>query len=445
MSFLAAFLGGALGQGTQDVVQRADRRDAETRAEEARRRATEEERAYRSAEAEKQRQSQMALLEQRQAGAEDLAAVRAAGGGARGAGTGSASGARGGGGFSLADAAEDPAVVGALMRDGTDMATVRSRLAQSAQGVNPFTKQQQVAEQIDDGDRMRTVTRTQTDADPEAYLKFNQRVAQALMDAGPRSTSNFAQVTQGEGNRLGQGFTQNYVETGNTRMAEGATLLNKDALATANGTSTITGAALPNSRAQAQIRADDALAGEREAKAATEVDKREGKGSIRDDIAVLESQRKALDSQMKDARLVEKELADAGFRTKPEDLAAAKARRKDLEGRDAALQQRIEGLANRLGQRSPGGSGVLSGAVDPMEMARSEASSSGAPVQFNLGGKQGTIDPRGAVSGGAPSKPTLIKPPADLLAKAKKAIEQKAPRDAVLKRLRDAGYDTTGI
>lgn len=170
-----AFFRGAAGPGLIDLSQRLDRRDE-----------LEQSRLYREEERNDDRawREEQARLD-REARAE-LAAGRASGG----------SGSRGKGALSAMDPdAERAAVVFRIMRDqGVSRPEAEKLLDSSETGENPYTRDEQVPEQIDDGDRMRTVSTSKVKPDVEKFKKLMAQIGGYRADLPMESESNIDQV-----------------------------------------------------------------------------------------------------------------------------------------------------------------------------------------------------------------------------------------------------------
>lgn len=177
MGALSAFLTGVGGAGMVNLSQTMERRAElqsqqqqraqELQAQAEQRRAELEQRA---AENQKDRDSREAMLMDR------LSA------GALGA-AGSRGGARGGAGADPV-AEREMAINRLAAEKGLSRPEAAQMLADYESGNNRFTKTEAVAEQIDDGDRQRTVTRQQSSPDVEKFASMMSTVAKHLSQAG---------------------------------------------------------------------------------------------------------------------------------------------------------------------------------------------------------------------------------------------------------------------
>ncbi len=241
MGFLSAFARGALGPGLLQVAQ-MQQRQQEVEA------ATKEREATRKDE----RDFRLQLARENQAGREDLAMLRAelAGGGrtrSRSAG--------GGGGEDVG--AEDAAVYQIMRETGASGEQARGMLRAALDGKNPYSKAGTRPEQIDDGDRMRTVSVQTDEPDAERYIQLNRLVAKALMEAPANMKANPEQRAKG---RQTDTETDAALAYGRGDVGAGRTgmMLKGKGEFGNNGSSELTGAAAPNSVAASQIRENDA-------------------------------------------------------------------------------------------------------------------------------------------------------------------------------------------
>lgn len=175
MGMLDAFLRGAAGQGLVDLSRNMNQRDAEERANKTRQQQIDEERAWRAAEAQKERESRATSAARRTSS--------------------------GGGGDDEAGDVDRYAVAEVMKREGVSEGEARALIQASRAGTNPLTRNQNVTEQIDEGDgRTRNATRQQAVPDMERWARVNQAIARALETGVSKAKSNYDQLTQGEGN-----------------------------------------------------------------------------------------------------------------------------------------------------------------------------------------------------------------------------------------------------
>lgn len=179
MGMLGAFARGVAGPGLLGVVDRMDRRDAVAQEMAARERDREEERKYRSEQAELDRRSR-----------EDIAGMRKG----RGSKSGSGSGDDDGG---MTDEYEISAV---MEKFKVSRARAKAMIEASDRDENVFQEQESVTDTIEDGDRQRNVTRNVMQPDPVRWAELNRTIAKAMRDGRSMAKSNYAQLTEGEGN-----------------------------------------------------------------------------------------------------------------------------------------------------------------------------------------------------------------------------------------------------
>lgn len=183
MSALGAFFRGAAGPGMLALADSYERRDAEEAKRAERAAALAAEQAFRADQAGKDRMARY--------GTDGSEPGMLARGASRSGGAAPASGE----GSNMGD-------IGRLMQStGMSEAEARQKLAASASGQNPYTRDKQIPEQFDDGDgRMKTVSQKVTEPDEDRWIKLNQQVGKIYSESGPRAKSNYAQLTEGDGN-----------------------------------------------------------------------------------------------------------------------------------------------------------------------------------------------------------------------------------------------------
>jgi len=334
MGALAAFLGGAGGAGLTDMTRRWDRNDEISQQQAQRQKEMDDQREARQNELQEQRkfQSEQAQLERD----------------ARGSGGGSRS--RRGGGESddpaEMDALEKRAAVNALFREGVPH-NVAQRLVDGAMtNQNPFTRTVQRSESYDDGDRQKNVTTTQEEPDVERYVAMVKKTGEAFANAASNAKSNASQMAEAEQKRF---------ETGSGREAQTSTAQRAGELGRGVGVSKgvqqydsgddrfspATGALTA-----AKIGAEKALAADRSQKAISEKDKREGSGSIKEEMAVLKTQAAAIDKELADVR--SQENSTSFFSLSDQEKKRINGRRIKLEERYDALNNDIAELRQQL-------------------------------------------------------------------------------------------------
>lgn len=381
MSALGAFLRGVGGAGLIDQAQYMRRQQEIDQARLERQRELDESRKWRE--------------EQMQADRDARAARSGGGGGSRGGALADAAGAE------AVDPLERQAVFREMQDTGVSMAEAQQRVADAKTGTNRFTKTSQVAEQIDDGDRMRTVTREQSEPDVESFKAMMKRLGRSLAGATSDLKSNADQLA---GGRQTDAVTAGAF-SGNPGQERGA-LLAQGKSPFDDGSSVLTGEAAPRSVANAKIASEGALTGKRNADARSS-----GSGGG----------------------------AKAGVTVQ---------RVITTENGDAVAVMR-DGTTRNLGIRTPDFNKEVSRIA--ARMAKEDFAFSNLPpdeqreraTQAFLGSKPTAAAAPGAKPAAASAG--LKPPPPAVLAKAKAALDAKAPRAAVLQRLKDAGYDTTGL
>lgn len=168
MSMLGAFFRGAAGAGLVDYANRLDRRDAMAAEDERRKREREEERAWRSAEAEKDRLARA-----------ESAAIRSGG---RRSGSGSGGGDGEGGG-------DDRYEVAAIMKKfNVSEGKARQLLEANRQDQNPFVNE--VADE----------SGGHSAPNMKRWGELNSAIAESLRSGASMARSNYAQLTEGDGN-----------------------------------------------------------------------------------------------------------------------------------------------------------------------------------------------------------------------------------------------------
>jgi hypothetical protein len=243
MGFLSAFLRGAAGQGVLDMGARWDRLDAEARAEARAEREREDRQRFLAEESRLRREQQ-----------DELAAQRALGTSRR---SGSAGGADGGAGD------DDQIAVGRLMSNkkvgGMDEATARHYVATSrAGGENPLQREEMVPEQVDEGDRMRTVSVRRMVPNTETWMEINRIVGQSLIDGPTIRKSNYEQYQKGLTEEQIRALTAQGMDAGEIGPTQGALTLAGKAPTHSGGANIATGVAPPGSLDRARIGSEGA-------------------------------------------------------------------------------------------------------------------------------------------------------------------------------------------
>lgn len=148
-------------------------------------------------------------------------------------------------------------------------------------------------------------------------------------------------------------------------------------------------------------------------------------------------ERAAKDPAVAGVRALDGEIKDARDRIKlNKDRAASSKDKEEIKRLEADTEAQFKAIDEALKKRSSmrrGGAsspGLDTVAPDAMGQARDEAMSSGQPVEFNLGGKRGTIAPSGSLADAAPAKPAA-KPTKD--AKPTKPAKDDTPPVDLLK------------
>ena len=178
MGMLGAFARGVAGPGLLGVVDRMDRRDAVAQEMAARERDREEERKFRAEQAKLDRLSR-----------EEVAGIRKSG-----SKSGSGSGDDDGG---MTDEYEISAV---MEKFKVSRARAKAMIEASDRDENVFQEQESVTDTIEDGDRQRNVTRNVMQPDPVRWAELNRTIAKAMREGRSMAKSNYAQLTEGEGN-----------------------------------------------------------------------------------------------------------------------------------------------------------------------------------------------------------------------------------------------------
>lgn len=374
MSALGAFLRGVGGAGLIDQAQYMRRQQEIDQARLERQRELDESRKWRE--------------EQMQADRDARAARSGGGGGSRGGALADAAGA------DAVDPLERQAVFREMQDTGVSMTEAQQRVADAKTGTNRFTKTSQVAEQIDDGDRMRTVTREQSEPDVESFKAMMKRLGRSLAGATSDLKSNADQLA---GGRQTDAVTEAAL-SGDPAKERGALLMQGKGPYDAGGSSVLTGVPAAGSVDAAKIPAEGALARQRNAAAA------------------------------KTGAEINKLKADAGGNIKASSPERLTTTLNAINGLIRTFDEDSMDDATR-GQRT-----------ELQQMAR------GIAAELNRRGL-GNAAPAAAAPGAKPAAASagLKPPPPAVLAKAKAALDAKAPRAAVLQRLKDAGYDTTGL
>lgn len=243
MGALGAFLRGVGGPGLIDQAQYMRRQQEIDQARMERQRELDESRKWRE--------------EQMQADREARAARSGGGGGSRGGALADAAGAE------AVDPLERQAVFREMQDTGVSMAEAQQRVADAKTGTNRFTRTTQVAEQIDDGDRMRTVTRDQVEPDVESFKAMMKRLGRSLAGATSDLKSNADQLA---GGRQTDAVTEAAL-SGDPGKERGALLMQGKGPYD-DGSSVLTGAPAAGSLASAKVTSEGALAKQRNAEAA---------------------------------------------------------------------------------------------------------------------------------------------------------------------------------
>ena len=191
--------------------------------------------------------------------------------------------------------------------------------------------------------------------------KYNSTQSRALLDQATSALDRAFMINNmGDADKYAKGTTEaqkgdyarEYVKTGNAQSARGALLLEGKDLNN-KGSDVVTGAVTPGSVAQsevgenrAQAASAYAAAGKYKEEAASTRGKRDGNTpeSIRDDLLILEGERKKITADMADLRAREKaaqESMDKGT------MATVQERRKKLEEQSAALDDKFREVATR--------------------------------------------------------------------------------------------------
>lgn len=384
MSALSAFLRGVGGPGLIDQAQYMRRQQEIDQARMERQRELDESRKWRE--------------EQMQADREARAARSGGGGGgSRGGALADAAGAE------AVDPLERQAVFREMQDTGVSMAEAQQRVADAKTGTNRFTRTTQVAEQIDDGDRMRTVTRDQVEPDVETFKQMMKRLGRSLAGATSDLKSNADQLA---GGRQTDAVTEAAL-SGDPAKERGALLMKGREPFNAAGSSVLTGAAAPGSKAEAEIKAEGALAAKRNAEARSGGSSG-GKASAGTTVQrVLNTEDGEAVAVMRDGSTRKLGIRTPDFNKEVSRIAARMAKENFEFANLPADEQRARAIETFMGSKPP--------AAAPGPAKAPETSAGPKPL-----------------------------PPA-VLAKAKAALEAKAPRAAVLQRLKDAGYDTTGL
>ena len=246
MSALGAFLRGVGGPGLIDQAQYMRRQQEIDQARMERQRELDESRKWREEQAAADREARAA----RSGGG--------GGGGSRGGALADAAGAE------AVDPLERQAVFREMQDTGVSMAEAQQRVADAKSGTNRFTRTTQVAEQIDDGDRMRTVTREQTEPDVESFKAMMKRLGRSLAGATSDLKSNADQLA---GGRQTDAVTAAGM-SGDLARERGALIVQGKGLYDAGGSSVLTGVPAAGSVDAAKIPAEGALARQRNAAAA---------------------------------------------------------------------------------------------------------------------------------------------------------------------------------
>jgi hypothetical protein len=309
MGALSAFLTGAGGAGMVNLSQTMERRaelqsQQEQRAQELQAQA-EQRRAeleQRAAENQKDRDSREAMLMDR------------LGAGALGA-AGSRGGARGGAGADPV-AEREMAINRLAAEKGLSRPEAAQMLADYESGNNRFTKTEAVPEQIDDGDRQRTVTRQQSSPDVEKFASMMSTVAKHLSQAGAYTGAKADDQAKAEQLRTQTGMAERAQTDPNA--GRGALYIAGKGEYGETGSSHVTGAPVKGSVAESQIIENKAQANNanasagahsariQEIKAKIGLDKDDLKGKSKERLATMLN---SLNTYVKDMNLSEADVA----------------------------------------------------------------------------------------------------------------------------------------
>ena len=382
MGALSAFLTGVAGNGMVNLSQTMERRAEIERAQQQREAELQAQRDAIAQEKALDRASREGMLQDRL----DSGALRAA----------SSGGSRAGGG-SAADpaAARNMAIDRLAAEKGLSRPEAEALLRDYETGTNRFEKTEDVAEQIDDGDRQRTVTRKQTTPDVEKFRSMMSTVAKHFSQAGAYVGAKPDDQAKAEQLRSQTGMAERAAT--DPGAAVGALAIAGKGQYDGNGTSLVTGKPADGSVASSQIVENQAQAGSARASAA---------------------------KHMADANKIKSELGG--------DLRGASA-----EKLTTTLNS-IVGLIRTYDDQS---------LDDATVAARSELQATARQIAAEL-------QRRGLPAAGSPGKPPAgpaapaapTIDPAAALAQARQVLAKNPKaRDEVLRRLKAAGIDAKGL
>jgi hypothetical protein len=313
----------------------------------------------RRAQIEEQQQFQREMREEQRAAEVEREQRRAAAGPDRASARPSA-----GGGMSLADLAGRPDLL-TLSGGGTmDRAAVDDALA-LAEGRTPMRQLQ------DDGSGFSaTEAPKYTPGEASSLLaKAKNALWEAVKGGNPDKADDLSKSQRTD---QGTRFAEEYRATGDER-AGSAAMISGEKPAFDDGSSVASGRVAKGSLAEAKVGterakqgAEGALARKRGEETKTEVDKREGKGSIKEEISVLQQRRLGAEKLMADARKALTESVKMGNEADAEmDRVTIKAAQASL----SAIDSQLTGLTTRLqekagAQKAPASGGEAAALTD---------------------------------------------------------------------------------
>lgn len=351
MGALSAFLTGAGGTGLMNVAQAQERRAEAEAQREAREREMAEQRAQRQREQDAQTERWNADRQSR----EDMLADRLDAGALARAGTGSR---RGAGGPVDPVAERNMAINRLAAEHGLSRPQAEALLQSYESGNNPYQRTGEgEPQQIDDGDRQRTVRSQQTTPDVEKFASMMASVAKHMSQAGAYLTDDPKKQALAEQMRVQTGMAER--GTTDPAAARGALLLAGKGEFGETGTSHVTGAPTKGSVAESQILENRAQANNANASAAQHsamVQKIKAQiGLEGDDLKGKSKERLAtmlnsLNAYVKDLNLT------------PDDVAAVNKLRSDI----------TRAMGNEVAAR-PGGTPATAAAASPAPAAKAAA------------------------------------------------------------------------
>lgn len=280
---------------------------------------------------------------------EDIAAMR---GGRAGSSSGSRSGGSATGGNSLRDLMNDPEAM--AFASGVDRGQIDDALAM-ARGQRPTREVEGDLPMDEEGNVMegpgapKTVDKYEPGKAAEVRMAGTTALRQAMKVADPKNADS---LSDSERTDQGTKFAAEY-RKGNDRAGEAA-LINDSKPAYDDGSSNATGKVTAGSLAEAKVKgeeagasADKALAGKRSQETKTEIDKREGKGSIADRLKLIDAERKTIATDLADARALEK-AGQTDMDLTAEQKAQRVERRRRLEEESNSLRDKYKALEARL-------------------------------------------------------------------------------------------------